>query len=180
MAARGDADQRRPLGPAEQERARERPRAVERHEHDADRPEHDRRRAEPGHRFAEEDEAEHGGLDHLGLGVGDADGEIPVGEGVEQQRGRDDLRDGAQRHPRREAPIEGGQVLADAKVEQQQIEDRERKAEGVARVGRRVGAEPPLQVLLERRADVLQQRRGDRDGDPEPGHGRRWHLKSRD
>ena len=55
-------------------------------------------------------------------------------------------------------------------MEAEGIEHHQRAAEGVAGEGRAVGAEFPAQMLLQHGAQILQERRGDGDRDPERGH----------
>jgi hypothetical protein len=90
-----DADQRRPFAQA----ADQRPKPRQRDRHHPGRAHGHRGPAPEGDPVAEEHEAEHRRLDHLGLGIGDADREVAEAEDMDEAGGGDDLRHRAQHRP---------------------------------------------------------------------------------
>ena len=102
----------------------------------------------PGQHVAEEDQAEDGNLNRLGLGVGDGDDERTLTHGGEHQRGGGDLRAGAIDHP---GP-ENQPRLRQRRVRRNQFADQkdqhERQAEQKAHMGRADGTEACRQLAL--------------------------------
>jgi hypothetical protein len=128
---------------------------------------HDRDHLEPGQMIAEKDKTEDRGLDRLGLQVGRGYHEGAIIHRQQHQPGGDDLRERTQHQPRPECrgrPRHGVAGRHDHHAEENQ---RERKTEQEADVGRTPGSERPGQAALHRIAHHLPKRGGDGEGDPE-------------
>ena len=135
--------------------------------HHPDEAHHDRERGERAHRLTEDHEAEDRGLHRLGLGIGGADREVAEREEVDEEGGRDDLGEPAQHREEHEARVGVRPRESISLAERRHVDEGERgrvhePAEGHAR-----GAEGSLEVLLERRPQVLHERGGEGDRYPE-------------
>jgi hypothetical protein len=143
----------------------------DRNQHHADNAYGDRRDSAEAGALAEKDQSEQGCLRRLGSGVGRADGEIAKREQMDEQESGSDLTERAEKRPGEEFRVHRRQRITDDVIEHPDEEQREGKAETEAHESRPGRAHHGLQVLLRRRAQILQKCSGDGDGDPE-FHGR--------
>ena len=122
---------------------------------------------------AEDDEAEKRHLHHFGLRERGADGEVAERKQPDQQKREDDLRQPAQQAVNEEFGAYPGHGEAAEFDQPPHVDHRERPGVEEPHIGRAGGTEPGLQVLLQRRAQVLEERRGNGEGNPEFEHERR-------
>ena len=168
---RGKADQRGAADDGRDQGARTERHSRHRDQHDADDADGDRDQRAWRDALAQEDEAEKCGLRRLGARIGGADREVAEREEVDQQEGRGDLADPAQRHPKKERGIDRRQRIGRAEMQHGDDQDGDRAAEAEPHEGRAVRAHDALEVLLQRRPQVLQEGGGNGDRYPE-FHGR--------
>ena len=139
----------------------------DRYQHDADDADRDRGDRAEARPLAEEDKREHRRLRRLGARIGGADGEVAEREQMDEQEGRGDLAERAEQRPAEEGRVKRRQRIADEPMQHGDENKREGKAEAETHEGRSGRAHHGLQMFLHRRAQVLQKRGGDGDGDPE-------------
>jgi hypothetical protein len=131
-----------------------------------DRRQRDRRDQRDGGRIVERDEAEERDLRRLGLGIGDRDDEALGAHRREHHRGRDHLRDRAERRPAEIERCEPRQAKAGHGQQPREEHRRERQAEQESHLRRAHRSKRADQVALHRVAQRLGARREQRDGNP--------------
>ena len=141
---------------------------------DADGGDQDRDHLQHGQMIAEKDKAEDRGLDRLGLQIRRRHHERAVVHGKQHHAGAGDLAQCAEQQPRPERSRRPRHVVAAHRHHDRKEQDRERKAEQEADIGRAPGAERPRQRSLHRIARDLAERSNDGEGNPERGDGEHW------
>ena len=131
--------------------------------------------ADPGaepQRFMGDEGREQGDEHRLGLGIDRADRVIAQREGMDHQRCGDDLGHARDGHQAEKGQADVRHLPAGAEHQEGQHAEGEGRAVEVAHEVRAIDAQDAANFLLHRRADVLTQRRGNRDRYPE------WHASS--
>ena len=137
----------------------------------ADGRDHDRDHLQQRQMIAEKDEAEDRGLDRLGLEIRRGHDEGAIVHRKQHQTGGDDLTERAEQQPRPEHRRRPRYGIAGHRHHDRKEDDRERKTEQKADIGRAPGPERPRQRPLHRIAGDLAQRSDDGEGNPERGDG---------
>jgi hypothetical protein len=156
--------------PRKQQRADRDLRLAERERHHAERADRDRDDSDRGQAVAEDQRAQDRDLNHLELGEGRADREVAEREHPQQEDGKEDLRGPAENAVDEEADVGRRQGEAAPDGQAPDVEQRERPGVEEAHVGGARGRQPALQMALQRRAQVLKERGGDRHRYPQFEH----------
>src|SRR6266702_5126781 len=122
--------------------------------------------------IAEKHKAENRGLDGLGLEIRRRYHERTVVHRKQHHAGAYDLAQRAKQQPRPESSCRPWHVVAGDRDYHRKEDDRERKAEQEADIGRAPGAEWPRQRPLHRIARDLAKRSDEGEGNPERGDGK--------
>ena len=117
--------------------------------------------------IAQQDNAEQGRLDWLGLGEGGRDGEVLVREKMDQHARRKDLREAAGHAAQDEGEVQGRSL--GARTQQEAAKQRQRQGRSIDKAccRRAPCRERGAQLLLQRGPHVLQERGGNGYGDPD-------------